>query len=280
MAIKAHIHKVEVLKAVERNGTVQRLTTGAVVTGLGGNTDWNSLAEAMDAQNVPRYGDHLGDEDSPVYSLVVHEREVTMNDDKDSASVVITYENSIGIDNLEDRFDAPFMGLMMGEVRCNIQQKTSNLDNDGNQVVLSHEYPMDDPNFGGTTRYQGGEFNYFAAQRSFSIHGIKATNAPWAVANSIVGCVNIFPFSGEAARTWMCVAANWKPESNRDGIARYLMRFEFQFDADTWDPTVVYIDDSTGKPPVGLVPGFGIKTIQKHRAVHFEYIIGTYIHGA
>lgn len=278
MAVHAKIDSYSGLKAVERNGTVIRVIRDAIVSGIEAD-DWQALAIAMDAADVPRYGERLSnDRRSGVYNLVVIDRDVEMMDEG-HAKVTLTYENAVQSENIEDRFDAPFLGLMTGEVRCSVQQKNSNLDFNGEQVTLSHTYNNDE-NWGNQTRVQGGEFTYYAAQRQFAIHGIKATNYPWALANALTGSVNVFPWSGEAARTWMCMAANWKPESNRDGVARYQMRFEFQFDMDTWDPTIVYIDDATGKPPPGLVFGQGIKTIQKHRAVDFEYMLGTWIHGA
>lgn len=276
------LDEINTLEVVERNNTLQRVTRVAIVTGLTANS-YEVMLEGLDEVGVPNYGDHLDPiPDRAAFQLIVNERRVNMVD-KHTAHVTLTYENAYNIDSVEDSFDNPHMGLVSGEVRCNVQQKSSNLDINGNQVVLSHTYPANDPNFPGQTREQGGEFTYYVAQRSFSVHGIKATNAPWAVANSINGRVNFLPFSGEAARTWLCVGANWRPESNGrhiDGIARYYMRFEFQFDSDTWDATVVYIDDITGRPPANLVPGTGIKTIQKIQAVNFENILGTLIHGA
>lgn len=287
MPLRVKLDEISALRLKEHNGTLQGVSRKAIVTGLAEYDGWLVMGEALNAVDavdpdiyVPRYGDHLVDNPSALaYPLVVIDREVEMID-KDKAYITLSYENAMDTDNVLDQFDDPFIGIMSGEVRCSIQQKSSNLDNDGNQVVLSHTYPADDKNFPGQTREQGGEFTYFGAERTFAIQGIKAINFPWTLANAIIGRVNYLPFSGEAARTWMCVGCNWKLEGNRGGFARYFMRFEFQFNPDTYDPTIVYIDDVTGKAPPGLVPGVGIKTIQKHQGVLFEGIIGTLIHGA
>lgn len=270
--------KMDTLRTVERDGVLYSVVRSALVevdTGLGAA----AMGAALDEVGIPRYGDRLDYTFlSPGFSLIVSERTVDIIDEG-MAKVTITYENAYQIDNMLDRYDSPFMGFMQGEVRCNVQQKTSNLDGQGNQVVLAHQYPESDPNFPNQMRFQGGEFTYFAPQRSFALNGIKQTPAPWAIANNITGRVNLFPFSGEAPRTWLCTACNWKPQGVYNGVTRYYMTFEFQFDADTWDPTVVFIDESTGRPPAGLVFGVGIQMIQKLPAVDFEWVIGTWISG-
>lgn len=270
--------KMNTLRTVERDGVLFSVVRNVMVevnTGLGAA----AMGAALDEIGTPRYGDRLDNTFlSPGFSLILRERVVDIIDEG-IANVTLTYENAYQIDNMPDRYDSPFMGAMQGEVRCNVQQKASNLDADGQQVVLFHTYGPDDPNFPNETRFQGGEFTYYAAQRSFAISGIKETLAPWAIANSITGRVNLFPFSGEIARSWLCVACNWKPQGAYYGATRYYMTFEFQFDQDTWDPTVVFIDEVTGKPPPGLIMGEGIKVIPKHQAVDFEWIIGTWISG-
>lgn len=273
-----HIDKVELIDVLERAGTLVRVLRGYTVTGLT-RDNWSATDEAVGQVGVPRYGDRLDPTPgSAGYSMICHERQVKLLD-KGTAQITITYENAFMVDNMEDSFDSPFMGSMGGSVRCNVNQKTSNLDGSNNQIILYHTYPLSDPNFPGETKAQGGEITYFAPQRSFSIHGIKVTSAPWAIANNITGRVNFRPFSGEYPRRWLCTAVDWKPESTIGGQQRYFMRFEFQYDEDTWDPTAVFIDPVEGIPPADLVFGAGIKVIQKLPAVDFEYIIGTWIQG-
>lgn len=281
MAIHVKLDPKDKLSSSERNGTITEVHRAAIVTGLKDYaSDWNVMSIAMTHPDVPQYGNRLSNNpNSQVFTLVVVDRDINMVDE-DCAVIDLVYKNAYQIDAMEDRFDSPFLGIIGGEVRCNVQQVYSNLAADGSQVVVEHTYPEDDANFPGETKRQGGEFTYFTAQRSFAVHGIKQTNAPWAIANNINGRVNYYPFSGEAPRTWLCVGASWKPESLHNGLARYYMRFEFQHNLDTWDPTVVFIDPVENKPPPDLVAGVGYKTIQKIPAVDFEYIIGAWIHGA
>lgn len=285
MSPKVKLDYIETLELVEREGTIIRCVRSALVTGVqvarASANDWQALLAAIDEAGVPKYGDFLA-QTGKGSELVLDERSVVM-EDKGTARIALTYLNAFQIDNMTDDFDAPFMGSMGGEVRCTVQQKQSNLDENDMQVTVEHQYPDDDANHPGELVVQGGEFSYYDAQRSFAVHGIKYTAAPWLIANAIVARVNSIRFSGEDERTWMCMACNWKPqgvhpEPGGRGFA-YYMRMEFQFDKETWDPTVVFIDDVTGKPPKDLVPDTGYKKIQKIEAVNFEDIIGTLISG-
>lgn len=277
MAIEVDVDRLDVLETKEKDGHLERLVLVAQVRNIE-DTDYTALMTALNAGSVPQYGDHLNDVWSDIdYDMVVKERNVKMIDST-TARVEIIYLNEI-INPPQD-LDDPRSGVVEGEVRCSVQQKTSNLDRDGNQITVTHTYPSDDPNHPDETITQGGEIQYFEAQRSVFIQGKKATSAPWLIANIIVGSVNESAWSGEAARTWLCTSCNWKllniPAS---GTEEYLMSFEFQFDADTWDPTVVFIDDVTGKPPADLIEGTGYKTIEKLYSSDFDDLIGAPILG-
>jgi hypothetical protein len=233
----------------------------------------------LDAAGVPAYKEKLSNL-APAWNLVLTERNPRMIE-KDTAVVELVYENGWDTDAVENDIDQPNFGILSGEVRCNVQQKGSNTDLYGNQVVVSHTYPAGDPNYPSETKSQTGEFQYYDAQRSFMVTGIKRTPTPWLIANTIVGRVNSVPFSGEAPRMWLCTACNWKGEGPHGGTNehRYFMQFEFAFDPDTWDPTVIFIDDVTGKPPLNVVPGTGLIFVEKLPACDFEDVIGAIIQG-
>jgi len=250
----------------------------AIVTGIT-DTSWEGLLTALDAAGIPAYRTRL-DNSAPAWNLVLTERNPRMVE-KGMAVVELVYENGWDIEAVADDIDDPNFGVLSGEVRSNVQQKNSNTDIYGEQVVVSHTYPANDPNHPGETIFQTGEFPYYDSQRSFMVSGIKRTPTPWLIANLIAGRVNAVPFSGEAARMWLCTACNWKGEGPHTGTSehRYFMQFEFQFNPDTWDPTVLFIDDVTGKPPVDLVPGTGYIFVEKLPACDFEDVIGAIIQG-
>lgn len=261
------------LSTVERFGALQKLVKQMTVVDID-DASHNNLMTALDTAGVPKYGDRLAEYPETGFELSLTERSAKAIS-HDTVAVELIYENVLALEGIPVDLDNPLFGVVSSQVTCSIQQKSSNLDSRGDQVVLEHTYADDDINFAGQTIKQGGEFQYFEAQRSFSINGIKTTEFPWLVANSIVGRVNYYSFNSEASRTWLCTACNWRPQGMLDGKLRYYFDFEFQFDPDTWDPTVVFIDSVTGKPPIDLENNKGIKTIQKLIGVNFEAIIGS-----
>lgn len=274
MATRAIIDRLSMLEATERHGSLRRLVRVAEVSGIE-TDDWDILTTALD-DVIPQYGDHLTSVvGSTAYGLLLVERNPTVIA-KDRVRVELVYESTT---DTEQDLNDPYTGATLEEVRCNIGQKTSNLDIHGNQVTVSHEYPDDDPNHPGETLEQGGEFTYYEPQQTIYIRGIKRTRTPWLLANAIVGRVNEQAWSGEAARTWLCTACTWKPSGVGGGSRRYFMDFEFQYDRDTWDPTVVFIDDVTGKPPADLVEDVGYKTVIKMPKTDFDKLIGSHIQG-
>lgn len=280
MATSVKVDMVGMLEADERLGGIRRLVRKALVSGLT-DTTWAAITSALDASSLPQYESHLTEDTSKqAYDLVLVERRVKVID-KDKAEVELVYENFA---DLEENLDTPRGGYVTGEVRCNLQQKTSNLDINGDQVTVSHTYPADDPNHPSETLTQGGEFQYYEPERTIFIRGIKQTRSPWLIANAIVGQVNAYAWSGEAARTWLCTGCTWKLSwagAYSGGLRRnrYYMTFEFQHNPDTWDPTVTFIDDVTNKPPANLVEGVGYGTVIKMESADFAALIGAPLQG-
>jgi hypothetical protein len=284
MALTVKLDKIDLLEANERHGALRRLVRKATLSGtdLTSETDWQALTTALDEDaTLPQYNDHLTEDlTSNAYDLVLVERNIKMID-RGYAEVELVYENWV---DLPENLDTPRGGYVTGEVRCNIQQKTSNLDLNGNLVEVEHTYPADDPNHASETLVQGVEFQYYEPERTVNITGIKQTRTPWLIANAIIGRVNSGVFSGEAPRKWLCTGCTWKIAwAGRMGASarenRYYMTFEFQFNADTWDPTVVFIDDFTNKPPPDLVPNVGYKTVTKMPAVDYNSVLGVILQG-
>ncbi len=277
MATTARIDKVTLLEANERHGALRRLVRLVEVSGIQ-STSWALLTEALDDAGVPQYGARLTEDSANNASDLVLVERIPMIVDSDKVKIELVYENFA---DLEQDLTNPHTGIVIGEVKCNISQKTSNLDIDGNPITVTHTYPAEDQNHGGETLTQGGEIQYYEPQRSIIIQGIKVTNTHWLITDRIVGFVNEEAWSGGAARTWMCTACTWKLSwlGASGARHRYSMNFEFQHDLDTWDPTVTFIDDVTNKPPAGLVVDVGYKQVTKVRATDFERVLGVWLQG-
>lgn len=282
MALKVKLDRVDLLEANERHGALRRLIRKAHISGLETETDWQALTVALDEDTtLPQYNDHLTEDiEDNAYDLVLVERNIKMVD-RGQAEVELIYENWV---DLEENLDSPRGGYATGQVKCNLQQKTSNLDINGDLVEVQHTYPEDDPNHADETLVQGGEFQYYEPERTVYIRGIKQTRTPWIIANAIIGRVNTNIWGGELPRKWLCTGCSWRLAwAGRMGVNgrenRYFVDFEFQFNQDTWDPTVTFIDDVTGKPPPDLVAGVGYKTVTKMPAVDYNSVIGVILQG-
>jgi len=271
MASSASLDRIDLLSCQERHGVVVALERKAYVSGLAGETDYSILFSALTAAGLPAEGSLLGKD-----GLVLTERNPTVID-KDKCEVILKYENYY---NEGQDFDSPPVGAFVGEARASIQQVTTNKDQNGALIEVSHTYPDDDPNYPGETKTQTGEIQVFVPQRSFSVKGIKLTQSPWLIVDNIIGKLNSAAWSQWPARYWICTYAGYRNMDPSTGVNRYFMSFEFQHNPDGWDPSVAFNDENTNRPPPNLVANVGYKTIEYLGEVNFNSVIGTLLQGA
>jgi len=287
MTAVAKIDSIENLSCQERYGVIVHVERLVHVIGLDTETDYSIMMTALNHLDIPVFNDKLEGGEAP--TCVLTERTVTVID-KDKADVKLVYEH---YSNDGQNFDAPPGGVIVGEVKANIQQIAMNKDAGGAMIFVEHTYPDgtdafkdDDGNtlpkdnsYPGETKKQTGEVNVFIPQKTLSYQGVKLTQSPWQVAAAVVGKVNDSTWLGTEARQWMCTACTWKLCDDAPAKNRYFFTLEFQQNPDTWDPTVVFIDDRTSRPPAHLVEGKGYKTIQWHEETNFDSALGTILQG-
>lgn len=267
MAVKAHIDHETVLEAAERHGVVTRVVRLVRVVGLT-DDDHQTLFSALTAAGVPSSGASL--EGASNLTLVERNPKVV---NKGTVDVTLVYEHARNNQALH----TPHFGTLVYEIRASVSQVKSNTDNGGSPISLSHTYPLTDPDYPGETKTQGGEIEFFQPQTLMTVRGILTTNYPWLLERHIIGAVNESDWSGRGPREWLCVGFSWKP---LDGVSgKHEVSIEFQHNPDTWDPTAIFIDDRTGKPPPNLIANVGYRTIEKLRAVNFESVIGSRVQG-
>lgn len=267
----AKIDHVSMLECSERFGIIEKLVRRARVIDLE-STDYTVLMAALAAAGVPAAGARL----SGAPNVVLKERVVRLvQEDKTKCDVDLTYGL---IADQGQSIDAPPYGILVGKATTTMSQTTTNLDRDGNTIVLSHTYPSDDPDFPGQTIEEGGEIQVQVPQDALSYQGIKTTFFPWLIRSSIKGRVNASAFAGGEPGQWLCTTADYEIA---DGGApnRYYFTFAFEFNEDGWQPTAIFTDSRTGKPPVGLVPDVGYKTVNFYKEADFESIVGTRVQG-
>lgn len=87
---------------------------------------------------------------------------------------------------------------------------------------------------------------------------IEAQN-PQDKSRRYVGKVNKTPVFGDPPHFWLCSAIRGATE---DGGQSYTVNYEFSYNPDSWDATVVYHDTDTDSPVVDPKDGVGLRTLR------------------
>lgn len=283
MATQVYIDKIETLNMQEKWGVIVGCTRKAFVKGLLG-TNFSVMYDVLDDAGLPIKGSYLDSDRCNHLHLI--DRNIVMTD-VDSAEVTLVYGpfNDAGQGLYYDWATITSRNIS-GKMQATVSQKKTNLYRAGGAgaeefIELEHTYPetgdseTDDPDYAGQTKTQRGEVDVYIPQRRFIIEGVKNTSHPWDIAENLVGCVNSKTWLGQPEHTWMCTEVSW--EYRDDGY--YFMTFTFEHNEDTWNPTAVFIDDRTGRPPEGLVEDAGYKYIRYHREKNFVSELGFYVIG-
>ena len=116
------------------------------------------------------------------------------------------------------------------------------------------------------SKTQGGKANVMRAQSTLVIEQLLETDNPEEIATKMVRSVNKNLWRKGAAHTWRIVRADYELIDAKirgragQSFGWYFFTFEFEYNPDTWDTTVIYHDTETGTTPSDLVVDTGIKT--------------------
>lgn len=283
----AYIDRVDLLALTERQGAIRALTRRARVIfrlppdGDGIPSDFTILLQALTAAGVPVPFSTLDVPGTAQLTLV--EREVKLVDeDKGTVDIDLRYEHLLDGPNqqylnLGDLNLGPLLNpspTLFGKGKASISQKTTNFyypNGDTTigkqQILVGHTWFTNEQNNPGVnvfpnlpqTQIQGGEISVPFPEANFHIEGVYSLSpgqSPWSIAWRFIAKININTWAERPPLTWMCSEVSWemfKPAQlpfNAPGInSLYKFSFEFQYNFDTWQPEVVFTDQSTGRPP-------------------------------
>lgn len=266
------IDSVEILNAQEKLGVVVHLEKKIHVSGLS-YMDHTILWQALAQVGIPAVMSSL----TAYPSLVLTERNTALVD-SDKVDITLVYEHFM---NVEQDADNPLDGYSIyGDIKASTQQVTTNKNLAGEMILVKHTYSSDpaddnyDPELGdGIEKQQTGEIQVFSPMATASYKFIKKTNTPWLIRAALEGMLNLNAWNG-AIRSWLCTAVNFTLHDLTGPVRTYKFSVEFQYNPDGWDPTVVFIDSRTGRPPAGLVDGDGYFTVLKLPMVDFATVLG------
>jgi hypothetical protein len=249
---------------VEKNGVIRSMTRKARVLFSQDSIvpSFLALSAALDA--CPASGSTLADLGYDALVLTERSPAVAENDPA-CVDVTLKYEHILDGPN-QSLFNNP-KGIIFGKGRCSITEKTTNFfypDGDPTagrvQILVAHTFEKNDRSavaqFLKTniplTGIQSGEVSIPFPQANFHCQGTMFTDNPMGIGQAFIACINDDTWFGYPARTWICSEVQWEVLSPAQKLYRF--SFEFQYNIDTWDPTVVFNDQRTGRPPAGVLP--------------------------
>lgn len=276
-----HMDKVENLNAKEVYGVIRSLTRKAKVeftkAEIANSRNQNVLDLALTVLDNNGYKAMAPVPGTTITSsrygaLVCVERIPSISDnDPCWVEIILNYQHIL--DGPNQILKGPVSGLIFSKGKSSIVDKSTNFfypfgDKSKNRILLqtAHKYgekdqaiagmPLD-PDFPRTV-FQGGEINIPFPQANISFQGLIATTRPRALAKSIIGTVNGAEFMGDPTTYWLCSEVAWEVNDPTTHLAtgglpiagpNYKFTFEFQYNDDGWDPTIVFLDQRMSKPP-------------------------------
>lgn len=248
----------EQLEASETEGNIDFLRRRFLATGAVGN-DSTVLWEGLNAVGIPRANEWAPGNTN----LVCVGRQVRLlQNSKHQLEVVCEYR-PIGSSQTNFIFSGG----------TSLAQASTQVDRFGNQIAVSHTWPGDDDDFPSKTHLQGLDMNVLQPQTTMQAVGQLQVAFPDYVSRLWTGSMNSAAWSGASPYQWMCTACDWTPLDVGIGrLRRWQFRFEFQHAITGWIPQTWFIDSRTGKPPVNLVPGVGIRQVDWYGELDFNIL--------
>jgi hypothetical protein len=226
------------------------LTRTFIVTGLSGTAS-QRLYEALSVTGIPAYrAAH-----PTVSGLVCASREAVAID-HEQARVVCTYKTlTIQLATPSDTGDCQMT------VGGSVQSQDTNLDYAGDVIKVYYNTTAD-----------GTPVTVSVMKPQCSVRYSRLEPAaPYAKSMQYQGKTNSDTFLGEAAGTWLCTRLEG---TSTDGGESFQVEYEFQFNPNGWDATVIWTDPETGNPPYDVDDAVNhphaMKTVQMYTQIAFS----------
>lgn len=150
------------------------------------------------------------------------------------------------------------------EVGAVVNEKETNKDIDGEDIVTSHRYNEGQPNEklvvqAGLVKLQVPSLYLRYSRRELL--------PPDDLASLYVGLVNSTSWRGNPPRSWLCARIEGR---STNGGQSYEVSYEFQHNQDLWEARVVFIDPDTKEPFANSQPGIEIGLYQVYQEADFN----------
>ncbi len=227
-------------------------------------------------------------EDEELAPLVLIRTEFAIvENDKYTVDATLHYNHIIDGANQYIGINGPPSGLLWGKGRTSIVEKSTNFfypegDRTKPRVLLEvgHQFEITDTRavainhdpFHPRFVRQGGEISVPFPQGNYKCEAIVSVPFPHRLARALIASINLVEWMGEDPFTWLISEVTFEvcdPARPVGGFLKptYKMGFEFQFNSDTWNPTITFKDQETGNPPAKVVKAtepdeFGVVRLQ------------------
>lgn len=281
-----HIDHLDVLRQSTYLGVVRALTREILVTNTDEN-DYKVLYRALDDAGIVSVYGRAIEIDDYGRQLVLVDSDVSLyNKAKNQVKITQNFRHVLDgpYQDLENGISTTGQGggPIYGHMASSLQQTKTNQYPTYNQegqitgytaITVEHTPEANSGLWPSQVLVQGGEINVFVPDAVYTIQGWRTlASHPRTLEKLMLGAVNSEPFLGDPVKTWICSDVRWHFIGREEdtGFNRYEMQFEFQYNDDTWEYPVVFIDPETNRPPEGLVEGVGKKTIAYHNEIDFH----------
>ena len=267
------------VRAEQVDGAVTRLTRVFRVSGLtkrAAGYGYLNLAEAADAVTASGYPGVTPGGLLPSFGNLILSRIVPKmhNEDALTADVELEYIPISAASNYP---------IFQG--RSSLRQITTERDGNGDQILLEHTFPDEDPDFGLGSEHnpsevtplsvkQGGEVSLLIPSAEQEVTIQYSTNYPMDYCLLWLGHINWYSWGGAAPYTWICSDVSYTIHNLAATPPVWKFQFQFQYDPLGWPKNAIFQDPRTSKPPQNLIPGEGIKEIYWYPFADFN-LIGT-----
>lgn len=251
------IDMIEGARIRESQGVAVEAMRVAIVHGIAGSaaTGEEVFEAALTATGMPVAGDV-----HPIYGdLVLQDRRAVMvgSGSTRQVRVDLVYKHPSGGEIQTPPGDNYVLsgGSAVEQVESEIDRQT------GQQITVEHNGDV-----------QGGTVAAFESRSVISFEATWPSAAPLALSQTLTNRVNDQQWAGGAPRTWLITDVGFTlvDPLGTLGTPTYRFRFELRYNPDGHDPTVVYIDPDTGRPPPGLT-NLGLKTIEWYDDFDFTF---------
>ncbi len=234
-----------------------------IVSGLEGDRH-QILDMALLAPGIPRTGDlHPSIDVIKVKTLGVVPAEGSSN----IAIVTANYETIPSNLSTQGDGDAPDQINVGGTVQSTTTNKYWKNGNKREDMIIKYEYKKGKNKDGrDPKRKQIGEVSIEIPSIVASLSRTEDKH-PLAKAQKYLGKINSTQFMGGAPGNWICTQLNG---TSADGGETYQVNYEFQYNPDSWNPLVAFIETETGRIPPDANEKNGMEKFQIYKSIDFR----------